>query len=206
MLLSVYSVYSQGAQPRLYEGGRRFGRDFAAAVLLFTFIGAIIDFATFLWIDIWDMDDFKMDFLIVGGLTAIAISACVVAYRYLGMTWQFAMLAGCVATIVNLVAWPALMFASDSDTLLVCLPIVVVSYVLFLVFLRRTRINLNTRRVPEQVSGIIEIAMAKRPVERPSSGGPPIAWGPRRKRELLIANLVFITILIFMPVAFYIFM
>jgi hypothetical protein len=203
LLLSIYSVFAKGAQPRLSEGGRRFVGDFAAAVLLFTLVGAIVDFATWIWIDLYAVDDAQATGLIIVGLAAIAVSAYVVSSRYLGMTRPYALLAGCTATIVNLVAWMALILPNEISAFYICLPTLVVAYILFQVFLHRTRTNLMDRGDPEQGSGRVEIAMAKRSVERPSVEGRPINRGPRRRGELLIANIVSMVILILIALVFY---
>ena len=54
------------------------------------------------------------------------------------------------------------------------------------------------------ITEMIELAMAKRYVDRTSISDTPIAWGPRRRGELRSANFAFLFILISLSLMFFI--
>ena len=69
--------------------------------------------------------------------------------------------------------------------------------------MRKTKAYLMALSVSEPISGKVQIAMATKSVDRPSITDHRMAWGPRSRGEMLIANLVLLTILGTLPILVY---
>jgi hypothetical protein len=128
--LMLYGFYSQTLgrpDPHRSREARIHVSTFAAVVMLFTLLGALIDYL------VWMGYVFGYHDLVVpeaiGGLLLIGATCYIVCSRYLGMIRREAILASVVIVLVNLLSWVYLTGVSFDLFASTCVPAVILGWV-----------------------------------------------------------------------------
>jgi hypothetical protein len=195
MLLLVYSLRIRTSRSRRPENVMNHFLDFGAVVLLFTLVGAAIDWSA--WMSIYEFGDPEVAMIFLAGLAGIGISCYIVCRRYLGMDRGASTFGGVLTTSVNLLLWIVLIAVDTAEFSHVGIPVLIVLWILFEVILVRDSIHIVRATPSEEASGgSVPIAWPK--WRHAVAGGPPAPTKDvgRLRVELWIACLVVLCIVI----------
>ena len=194
MLYGMYRLTLRESHAPRPRSVRIFVSDFVAAVLLFTLLGALIDYL------VWMGYAFGYSELIfvevIGGLVAIGVTCYIVCSRYLFMAREGAIPASIVVVLVNLISWGFLVGSPIDIFAYVCIPVVTACWILLEVLLVLNMAQHRGRlaaRTPEATSVALDDDLVLRPEGR-AAPAPTKRW--RLRMELLTANVVLMTVLL----------
>jgi len=141
----------------------RFVWDFMGAVLLFTALGALIDYLVF-----YD-DDVTSPFAFIGGIAAIVIACALICHRYILTNARLTAVTTTCMGAINVLGWYFLLLVWEYVFANICLPMDCLLWILFLVLVFKS-------------IGMTGTSIAEQEVPQPSTGTSPEhpAHGPFR--------------------------
>jgi hypothetical protein len=192
MLYGMYRLTSSSSHAPRPRNARIFVSDFVAAVLLFTLLGAAIDYLVWMGYAFGYSDLIFVE--VIGGLIAIGVTCYIVCSRYLFIARDGAILASIIVVLVNLLSWGFLAASPIELFAYVCIPVVTACWILLEVLMVQNMAR-HRGRLPSRTLEATSTALIEGLESRPDRQAAPIPT-KMLKMELLTANVVLMTVLL----------
>jgi hypothetical protein len=199
LLLLIRRFSSRASKVRPHERVMNQVLDFGAAVLLFTLIGAVIDW--FVEMGIYVLEDVGAVTAFCLGLVPIGISCYLICLRYLGMGRATSAAGATFVTAINFLSWLILMATPNEVFYYACIPVLILAWVFFEVALVRDAVHSVRRPVPIKVAKErLFPASDGRDHDMTRSHTMPTRDLGRLRSELWVADLFLLFIVIVMSI------